>query len=63
MKKRIYAPNLKIPAEVAENLGFYVYLYIDPRNGQIKYVGKGRTHALPRIWRMMANLKKKKPSG
>ena len=48
MKKRVHTPNREssmeiseIPAEVAENLGFYVYLYIDPRNGQIKYVGKG----------------------
>ncbi len=32
---------LQIPGEVAEKLGHYVYLYIDPRNGQVKYVGKG----------------------
>ena len=49
MKKRAQTPNREpsreiseIPAEVAENLGSYVYLYIDPRNGQIKYVGKGK---------------------
>jgi len=27
---------------VSERLGHYVYLYIDPRNGQIFYVGKGQ---------------------
>ena len=27
---------------VAEELGFYVYRLIDPRNGQTFYVGKGR---------------------
>lgn len=30
-----------LPPEVAQKLGFYVYLYIDPRNRQIFYVGKG----------------------
>lgn len=33
--------NQKIPPEVAENLGYYVYLYVDPRNEKIMYVGKG----------------------
>jgi hypothetical protein len=31
-----------IPAHVAERLGFYVYVYVDPRNGKPFYVGKGR---------------------
>lgn len=30
-----------IPIEVAEQLGHYVYLYIDPRNDSIQYIGKG----------------------
>jgi hypothetical protein len=31
-----------IPARVREELKFYVYLYLDPRNGKPFYVGKGR---------------------
>src|SRR5437763_13973172 len=31
-----------IPPIVAERLGHYVYLYIDPRSGEIFYVGKGQ---------------------
>jgi len=30
-----------IPPEVAEHLGYYVYLYIDPRDDKPFYVGKG----------------------
>ena len=30
------------PAGVAEQLGWYVYLYRDPRDGTIFYVGKGQ---------------------
>ena len=33
--------NGDISIEVAEQLGHYVYLLIDPRNHAIKYVGKG----------------------
>ncbi len=33
---------LKIPAEVARQLGYYVYLYVDPRTGRPFYVGKGQ---------------------
>ncbi len=33
---------LSIPREVAHHLGYYVYLYIDPRNGRPFYVGKGK---------------------
>lgn len=36
------AKALRIPPEVAEKLGWYVYLYVDPRNGQVFYVGKGK---------------------
>ena len=32
----------RIPPEVAERLGHYVYLYVDPRTEQIFYVGKGQ---------------------
>ena len=32
----------KIPPEVEEQLGFYVYVYIDPRTNRVFYVGKGR---------------------
>lgn len=31
-----------IPLEVAHHLGYYVYLYIDPRTGKPFYVGKGQ---------------------
>ena len=31
-----------IPKAVATRLGFYVYLYIDPRNDGVFYVGKGK---------------------
>jgi hypothetical protein len=34
--------TLRIPPEVAHRLGYYVYLYVDPRNGRPFYVGKGR---------------------
>lgn len=30
-----------LPPRVAERLGYYVYLYIDPRDGKPFYVGKG----------------------
>ena len=32
----------KIPADVARKLGYYVYAYIDPLDGKIFYVGKGK---------------------
>lgn len=31
----------RLPAGVAEHLGYYVYLYVDPRTGEPFYVGKG----------------------
>lgn len=34
--------RLQIRPEVAHRLGYYVYLYIDPRDEQPFYVGKGR---------------------
>jgi hypothetical protein len=34
--------ELKIRPEVAVRLGFYVYLYVDPRTGKPFYVGKGQ---------------------
>ncbi|MFN8471575.1 MAG: hypothetical protein U0822_05095 [Anaerolineae bacterium] len=34
--------NLHIPPEVADRLGYYVYLYIDPRTNRPFYVGKGQ---------------------
>jgi len=27
---------------MAEALGHYVYLYVDPRDGKVFYIGKGR---------------------
>lgn len=36
------ADDLEIRPEVAHRLGYYVYLYIDPRDGQPFYVGKGQ---------------------
>lgn len=32
----------KFPEVVSKNLRYYVYLYIDPRNDEIFYVGKGK---------------------
>ena len=32
----------RFPPEVANKLEYYVYRLIDPRNGEIFYVGKGR---------------------
>jgi len=32
----------RIPPEVCERLGYYVYLYVDPRTQKPFYVGKGR---------------------
>lgn len=33
---------MQLPHEVERALGWYVYLYVDPRDGRIFYVGKGR---------------------
>jgi hypothetical protein len=33
---------LRVPVEVGDELASYVYVYIDPRNGQPFYVGKGK---------------------
>ena len=32
----------RIPKDVARKLGFYVYLYINPLDGRVFYVGKGK---------------------
>lgn len=32
----------KLPQSVAKALGFYVYLYVNPENGEVFYVGKGK---------------------
>ena len=43
-------PALAIRPEVAEKLGHYVYAYVDPRNEEIFYIGKGyRTRALAHL--------------
>lgn len=34
--------ELRIPPEVAERFGYYVYLYVDPRTNRPFYVGKGQ---------------------
>lgn len=34
----------RLPAGVAEHLGYYVYLYVDPRDARPFYVGKGKGH-------------------
>lgn len=34
--------DLEIRPEVADRLGYYVYLYVDPRDGTPFYVGKGK---------------------
>ena len=46
--------NAVFPKEVEEQLGFYVYRLVDPRNGETFYVGKGKgnrvfEHALGKI--------------
>lgn len=33
---------LQIPPAVARKIGYYVYAYVDPRNGRPFYVGKGK---------------------
>jgi len=41
-----------IPADVARKLGYYVYVYVNPLDGQIFYVGKvkgGASLAISRI--------------
>lgn len=43
-------PAGRIRPEVAERLGYYVYLYVDPRDGKPFYVGKGQgTRALSHL--------------
>ena len=37
---------MKITDEIANRLKSYVYLYIDPRNGEVFYVGKGKGNRL-----------------
>ncbi len=32
----------RIPADVARKLGYYVYAYVNPLDGTIFYVGKGK---------------------
>jgi hypothetical protein len=39
---RVSPDGLQIRPEVAHRLGYYVYLYIDPRSEQPFYVGKGQ---------------------
>lgn len=35
-------PAPRLPQSVAAKMGYYVYLYVDPRDDRIFYVGKGR---------------------
>src|ERR1019366_9442416 len=35
-----------LPDGVAEHLGYYVYLYVDPRSDRPFYVGKGKGHRI-----------------
>ena len=38
--------KITIPSDVARHLGYYVYLYIDPRTAKPFYVGKGKGRRL-----------------
>lgn len=38
----ISTPLSHLPPGVEENLGYYVYIYVDPRNNRPFYVGKGK---------------------
>lgn len=38
----IGTPLSQLPPGVAEHLGYYVYIYVDPRNNRPFYVGKGK---------------------
>ncbi len=33
---------IKFPPSITSKLGFYVYVYTDPRNNEVFYVGKGK---------------------
>jgi hypothetical protein len=36
-------PHLRsLKSGMAEKLGYYVYLYVDPRDGKVFYIGKGK---------------------
>ena len=37
---------MKLPEEVIEQLNSYVYVYIDPRNNEPFYIGKGKGNRL-----------------
>jgi len=36
------SPQLKIPRAVASKLGYYVYVYVNPSDNSVFYVGKGK---------------------
>lgn len=38
--------NAFVSSKVAERLKYYVYIYIDPRNDQVFYVGKGKENRI-----------------
>jgi hypothetical protein len=44
VRERDYRMDLiqSIPRDVARRLGYYVYAYVSPLDGQIFYVGKGK---------------------
>jgi hypothetical protein len=40
-------PHLRsLKPGMAEKLGYYVYLYVDPRDGKVFYIGKGAEHGV-----------------
>lgn len=49
-----------IPANISRKIGYYVYLYIDPRNRRVFYVGKGKGKRVLSHWTSAGESRKAK---